>query len=106
MPRRQREVENLLLSLEAVLREASLWSASPPPAHALLSEAPFACDHLLFEQWLQFVFIPKMREWSQYARPLPHSMGLYPMGQQCLSQPVYHAKVLAVLQQIDRFFKE
>ena len=61
MPRSHKEVEILIIKLEQSLREEMLWSSSTPPDKALQSILPFALDTLSFEQWLQFVFIPKIK---------------------------------------------
>lgn len=62
-----RESENLgalkdiLLELERQLRLMSLWDDNEPSAEQLASTAPFCIDTLSFPQWLQFVFLPRMR---------------------------------------------
>ncbi|MEP7704296.1 YqcC family protein [Paraglaciecola sp. 25GB23A] len=105
MPRSLIEVEALLQQLEHALQHAGCWSAKSPTSEALHSSAPFACDHLRFEQWLQFIFIPKLREHLTANKPLPNAMGLHPMGEQCFSESLSRATVLPVLAQIDLFFK-
>lgn len=49
-----------LLMLESELRSLGLWSSVSPEAADLRSAAPFYVDTLDFEQWLQWVFIPRM----------------------------------------------
>lgn len=106
MPRSQTEVEAQLLQLELTLRQTGLWSVQEPEAEALRSLAPFACDHLPFEQWLQFIFIPKLRAHMAANKPLPNKMGLYPMGEQCFFAPLSREMLLPVLAQIDAIFKD
>ncbi len=52
----------LLKKLQAVMVSEGLWSEQIPSAAALGSRQPFACDTLSFEQWLQFIFIPRLHE--------------------------------------------
>ncbi|OYY74703.1 MAG: hypothetical protein B7Y40_03760 [Gammaproteobacteria bacterium 28-57-27] len=55
----------MLIQLEAIeseLRCMGLWSLQPPSAGALSSETPFACDAMPLEMWLQWIFLPRMRE--------------------------------------------
>jgi len=106
MPRSHIEVETLLQRLEAVLREAGLWSTCSPSTEALLSTAPFACDSMPFEQWLQYIFIPKLRAMLKSNLTLANDMGLYPMGQECIVGQTQRKVVLPVLAQIDQLFKE
>ncbi len=53
---------NTLKQLETALIKAQLWEDSMPSLTALSSCEPFCVDTLRFEQWLQWIFIPKMQE--------------------------------------------
>jgi uncharacterized protein YqcC (DUF446 family) len=103
MPRSHKEVEILVVKLEQCMRDAQLWSSFPPSTTALQSVLPFACDTLSFEQWLQFVFIPKMFEITSTKGTLPHSLKLMPMLEQNLSS-FQGTAVLSVIEQIDLVF--
>ena len=55
----------LLAQLDAIereLRQMGLWSLRPPSPDALASPTPFACDTMPLEMWLQWIFLPRMRE--------------------------------------------
>ena len=54
-------VAALLIDLEGALRSRLLWDADEPSPEALASTQPFCIDTLDFPQWLQFVFLPRMR---------------------------------------------
>ena len=59
------EMHDLLAQLEAIeieMRRMGLWSLHPPSASALASQTPFACDAMPLEMWLQWIFLPRMRE--------------------------------------------
>ena len=75
-------VENLLTELEAALKAAQLWRSSKPPLTALMSTAPFCCDTLTLEEWLQFLFIPQMQFLLKQRRPLPGQSGIAVMAEQ------------------------
>lgn len=51
-----------LQALEQELRSLGLWAETPPSPTALASRQPFCIDTMAFEQWLQWVFIPRMTE--------------------------------------------
>ncbi len=53
---------NTLEQLETEMISCQLWDNNIPSPTALSSCEPFCVDTLRFEQWLQWVFIPKMRE--------------------------------------------
>lgn len=48
--------------LEALMREQGLWAEFPPSMEAMQSTMPFCVDSMPIENWLQFIFLPKMRE--------------------------------------------
>ncbi|WP_281558591.1 YqcC family protein [Thalassomonas sp. RHCl1] len=72
----------LLTRLTAELKHQQLWQLSAVPAKALQSSQPFCCDTLTFEQWLQFVFIPKLGQMAEQKLPLPTNMALCPMAEE------------------------
>jgi len=72
----------LLSRLAAELKLQQLWQDAGVPAEALASQQPFCCDTLTFEQWLQFVFIPKLGQMAEHDLPLPTNMALCPMAEE------------------------
>jgi uncharacterized protein YqcC (DUF446 family) len=104
MPRSHKEVEILIIKLEEILREAKLWSSSPPSQEAFQSELPFSLDVMLFEQWLQFVFIPKMSEIVSAESTLPENLQLLPMAEQSLGATESQSGIIEVIKQIDIVF--
>jgi uncharacterized protein YqcC (DUF446 family) len=104
MPRSHKEVEILITKLEHSLRDAMLWSTSAPTAKALQSIVPFAYDTMQFEQWLQFIFIPKMFDIVSKKSALPNNLNLLPMGEQCFSTAYNRTRIIEVIRQIDLVF--
>ncbi len=58
------QIQQQLIALETQLRYAGLWSDTPPDAKAMQSQEPFCVDSMAIEQWLQWIFIPKMQQMS------------------------------------------
>lgn len=104
MPRSHLDVEILIIKLEHSLRDAMLWSGSKPSNQALQSMVPFAFDSMPFEQWLQFIFIPKMSEIIRTEKMLPNSLKLLPMAEQSFGTANNHLVVIEVIKQIDLVF--
>lgn len=75
-------VADSLLQIEVELRRLGAWEAEPPPAEALQSTKPFAVDTLEFTQWLQFVFVSRMKVLIEHGRPLPKVSGMAPMAEE------------------------
>lgn len=72
------EIIDALNQLEVGLRSLGLWSDERPMAQALSSALPFCYDTLELEQWLQFVFLGRMREILEQGDRLPNSCAIYP----------------------------
>lgn len=76
------EIATLLLELEAELRRAELWQDEWPSEEALASTQPFCVDTLTLPQWLQFLFLPRMRYLVEAELPLPQDCGIAPMAEE------------------------
>ncbi|GHB76640.1 hypothetical protein GCM10008107_27720 [Psychrosphaera saromensis] len=76
------QCSNLLIQLEQDLKQLELWSEQTPTIEQLSSVQPFAVDTLAFEQWLQFIFIPKMSYLVNAQTALPKNMAILPMAEE------------------------
>lgn len=72
-------VAALLIDIEAELRSLGWWDSAAPSNEALSSTMPFAADTLEFYQWVQFIFLPRMRAMVEQQLPLPGACGITPM---------------------------
>jgi uncharacterized protein YqcC (DUF446 family) len=70
-------IADVLLELEATLRSNDLWDPCRPAYSALSSTQPFCLDTLRFEQWLQWVFLPRMKHTLENTWPLPQKSGIF-----------------------------
>lgn len=99
--RRLRSAE-LLLELEAEMRGIGLWQADAPSAEALASVLPFCHDTLSLPQWLQFIFLPRMKILLEAGAALPDRCGIAPMAEESFHfADLNTARLLALLRQID-----
>lgn len=88
----------LLDELELALKKKQLWSSTPPSVSALASSAPFCCDTMRFEQWLQFVLINKLRILIEQNQPLPANANIATMAQHVMAE---HTEIIELLIKID-----
>ncbi len=61
MDRRVPALAEQLLLIERELRALGVWAMEAPSLEALASQEPFCVDTLSFEQWLQWIFLPRMK---------------------------------------------
>jgi len=75
-------IELTLIHLCKELQRLGLWSEYSPSAEQLSSSMPFCVDTLRFEQWLQFIFVPKLSALIQSKAPLPTKVSISPMAEE------------------------
>jgi len=92
----------LLDTLMEQLAHANLYSEQPPTTAQLASSEPFAVDTMRFEQWLQFVFVPKLRQMIEESQALPKAIAILPMAEQTFfARNIDAPMVLSTLAKID-----
>ncbi len=93
-----------LQQLEDALREAALWSAQPPSEQAMASTMPFMYDTLQVEEWLQWVFVPRLHALLDANAPLPTSCSVHPLAEHEWTSRLpngTHGAALKLLAEID-----
>ena len=94
--------EHLLL-IERELRLLGWWQDEAPSAEALDSPEPFCVDTLTFEQWLQWIFLPRMKVLLESGAALPSVSGIQAMGEMVYrQQPGIARRLLELLGEFDR----
>ena len=76
------EIAEVLIDVEAQLRQLGLWDKIPPSTEALASTEPFCVDTLTLPQWLQFVFLPTIYQMLEEEQALPERCGIAPMAEE------------------------
>lgn len=81
MSSQQQRVLDLLAVIEMEMRLHGLWSAQHPGDEALASTQPFAVDTLDFEQWVQFIYLPRLKVMANVGK-LPDNVCVCPMAEE------------------------
>lgn len=107
MDRRFPQIAEQLLLIERELRVLGWWSDLPPSAQALASREPFSVDTLEFHQWLQWIFLPRMKVILEQDLPLPNASGILEMAEMVYASRQGEARRLQqLLAQFDRLITE
>ena len=94
--------EHLLL-IERELRVLGWWQEQAPSAEALASQELFCVDTLTFEQWLQWIFLPRMKQLLEAGAALPSVSGIQPMAEMVYrEQSGLARRLLELLGEFDR----
>lgn len=96
------ELTATLALLEANMQLAGIWEAYPPAPERLMSDIPFCHDTLAFNQWLQWLFIPRLSAILEGSHPLPQDCAIAPIAEDALALiPGDTTSLLLHLQRID-----
>jgi len=75
------DIADHLLLIERELKVQGWWDDEPPSDEALESTVPFAVDTMTLEQWLQWIFLPRMKIIIELSHPLPSASGILMMAE-------------------------
>jgi len=101
------DIADVILAIEAELRRLNLWEDESPPRSALLSLQPFCYDTLRFNQWLQWVFLPRMRVILEDDLELPEASDIHPLAEEAFRQVDRDsARLLALIKHFDQIIAE
>lgn len=96
------ECTRLLGAIQQELRRLDCWAALPPPAERFASTLPFCVDTLSIEQWLQFVFLPRMQALLDAGADLPRGSGLAAYAEVCFREQMgARTELIALLKAMD-----
>lgn len=66
-----------LFALTETMKSNDLWPSREPTPYELASTVPFSVDRLQFNEWLAFIFCPKLTELIEQGKGIP-SMAITP----------------------------
>ena len=75
-----------LEQLQITMQQLNLWQTMPPAAEAFLSEEPFSIDTMSAEEWLQWVFIPRMQALLESGSALPNKIAISPYIEEAMKE--------------------
>ncbi len=102
-------INNALVVLETELINQGLWGKECPTAKQLASQEPFCVDTMAFEQWLQWVFIPKLSELLKQPsfNGLPNRSDIHTIAEYLFEKyPENTDKITDSLKQIDELLNQ
>ncbi|CAH0538901.1 YqcC family protein [Vibrio marisflavi] len=94
-------MKQLLERLESELNENQLWQTEAPLSHKLESQQPFAVDTLEPHEWLQWIFIAKIRQLISNKQPLPKGYAIAGYFEQTWNEQAHLKPLLELLNEID-----
>ena len=99
------QLVDLLQQLEAQLLHHGLWQQIMPSAEALQFTEPFAIDTLHPHEWLQWIFIARMRALVESNQALPRGFSIEPYFAEAWKQELHYGELLETIRTIDELCK-
>jgi uncharacterized protein YqcC (DUF446 family) len=100
------ETERLANAIEGELRRLARWSADPLPAEAYENMGAFGCNTMAFEQWIQFILLPRLRHIIATQDEFPSGSSLAPYAIRVFDGDSDANELHNLLYQIDRVVEE
>ncbi|WGW01062.1 YqcC family protein [Vibrio sp. YMD68] len=91
----------LLDELQLELKRKQLWQSNKPTQQALQSQEPFSLDTLEPEQWLQWIFIPKIQTLLAEKLTLPSGFSISPYFEQVWKEKPDYQSIVSITKKID-----
>lgn len=103
----ENQIWQLLTDIEQLMRSQGLWGATAPELSAFDSREPFSIDTMSPEEWLQWIFIPRMRALVETHQPLPMRIAIAPYFEEAFNaRSEDHQTLIDVLKNIDRLLNK
>lgn len=90
-----------LNQIEDEMQKIMLWQTTPPKPDAFLSQEPFAIDTMDATEWLQWIFIPRMRALIDAKAKLPQGFALHPYFEEALKEQEEVNQLLYLIKKLD-----
>ncbi|MFM2589177.1 YqcC family protein [Vibrio sp. TBV020] len=96
------QLVTLLDALEGELRNLGQWQETSPNDQALTSQEPFAIDTLAPQEWLQWIFIARMRGLLTTNQPIPVGFSMAPYFEENWKEQPSMTTLVNLIQQVDK----
>jgi len=95
-------IADVILEIEATLRISGKWDGCQPATSSLESTQPFCIDTLNFEQWLQWIFLPRVKQILEQQLALPAKSNIHEYAEDYFHKKDPHtANILALIKRFD-----
>ncbi|WP_394127111.1 YqcC family protein [Vibrio hepatarius] len=99
---KEKQLVELVDALEGEMRKQGQWQQHSPSVEALSSQEPFAIDSLTPLEWLQWIFVARIRLLVKESQPLPTGFAMAAYFEECWKEEQGMTPLITILQQIDK----
>lgn len=103
---RHEQVSALLIDIRNEMQVTGLWQQQPPAPEALASPQPFCVDTLDFNEWVQWLLLPRLEQMIDRQLPLPQNSEIRPMAEEVFKQMDENTDhLLELISQLDNLLR-
>lgn len=96
-------VLELLEQMQVEMERLALWQATPPTAEQFQSDMPFCMNTMACSQWLQWVYIARLKALIEASRRLPRGAQVHPYAEEAFKGEGLESKALLdMIAQLDK----
>lgn len=99
------QIQQHLDELQQVLKQTALWQSVPPSEPAFASQEPFAIDFMTANEWLQWIFIPRMTALCESKQQLPAQIAIKPYVEEALKEFEHLNLLLSPITKIEQLLQ-
>lgn len=99
---KEKQLVELVDALEGEMRKLGQWQQHSPSVEALSSQEPFAIDSLTPSEWLQWIFVARIRLLLKQNQPLPTGFAMAAYFEECWKEEQMMNPLITIIQQIDK----
>ncbi|WP_114417630.1 YqcC family protein [Marinospirillum perlucidum] len=105
MQARKKLLYKLLYLLQQRLDQQGHWQVSQPAPQAFESQEPFCVDSMTLQQWLRYIFVPRMQALLESPTQLPGECAITPQVEMQI-ETANLSEITEVTQAIDQLISE
>jgi uncharacterized protein YqcC (DUF446 family) len=95
-----------LNQIQTELEHLKLWQMNAPSPEQLMSTLPFCMDTLTFTEWLQWIYIGRLRALIEAKQDLPKGAVVYPYAEETFKVDGQGSRqLLLLISELDQLLK-
>ena len=94
-----------IAAIEAEMKSIGMWQTTPLPPAAMNFKKAFAMDTMAYSQWLQFIFIPRVKQIIAQHGNFPSSSSVGAQAIREFDGDTNAANLITLLCEFDALFK-
>lgn len=99
----EQDILRLLDAVQAELETKGLWQTLAPAPDKMMSTEPFSIDTLSFTEWLQWIYLARLRAMIDAGAQLPSGALVFPYAEEALkAENVDAPQLLTLIKELDK----